>query len=279
MRNLWIFISKYNAFFLFVVFFVSSVVLIVSNNSFQQTSALNTSNQIIGNLYQRVDLWKSYFHLNETNKTLARENANLRALLKQSQFDHQVEKGAVLDTGREVRYRYIEARVINNSIHQINNYITLNRGSNHGIHKGMGVVSSRGVVGIVLHVSPHFSTVQSVLHSDTRISASLEKSDAFGSLVWGENNRDPKIAFLRDIPNHIPVVKGERVATSGYSLFPEGILIGKVVETGIESGESFFDIRVQLNNDFSTLQYVYVVTDDLATEKEAIEEKNKEHDG
>src|SRR5699024_7362330 len=155
----------------------------------------------------------------------------------------------------------------------------LNRGSRHGIQKGMGVVSSRGVVGIVLHVSPHFSTVQSVLHADTRISASLVRSNAFGSLVWGENNHDPRVAYLRDIPNHVPVVKGERVVTSGYSLFPEGILIGKVVETGVASGESFFDIRVELNNDFSTLQFVYVVTDDLAKEKAALEAENQREDG
>lgn len=276
MRNLWIFISKYNAFFLFIIFFVFSIVLVVTHNPFQQTAVFNTSNHIVGGLYQKVDLWKGYFSLNETNETLARENASLRALLKQSYFDGKVEKGAMLDSAREIRYRYIEARVINNSIHQKNNYITLNRGSLQGIEKGMGVISSRGVVGIVLHVSPHFSTVQSILHSDTRISASLEKSHAFGSLIWGDNNPDPGIAYLKDIPNHIPVVKGERVLTSGYSLFPEGILIGKVLETGIPSGESFFNIRIALNNDFSTLQYVYVVSDDLNREKEALEAENQE---
>ena len=278
MRNLWIFISKYNAFFLFIVFFVFSIILVVSYNPFQKTATLNTSNQFIGNIYAKVDLWKGYFSLNETNELLARENANLRALLKQSYFDTEVQAGTVRDTAREPRYRYIEARVINNSIHQKNNYITLNRGSAQGVERGMGVISSRGVVGIVLHVSPHFSTVQSVLHSDTRISASLENSHAFGSLVWGENNPDPKVAYLKDIPNHVPVTKGERVLTSGYSLFPEGILIGKVLETGIASGDSFFDIRLALNNDFSTLQYVYVVSDDLRGEQEALEAENQAED-
>src|SRR5690606_26997439 len=110
-----------------------------------------------------------------------------------------------------------------------------------------------------------------------KISSSLVNSNAFGSLVWGENNFDPKMAILKDIPNHIKVVKGEKVVTSGFSLFPEGILLGRVIEPNLESGDSFLNISVALEIDFASLQYVYVVTDNLADEKELLEEKSKEN--
>src|SRR5690606_19423389 len=242
MRNLWIFISRYSTFFLFILFFGISIILVIRNNSFQRASTLNSSNQLIGEAYQQVDFLKGYLSLNETNLKLARENAALRALLKSSNYDNDVTVNTIRDSLQEPEYSYIEARVINNSINQKNNYITVNRGSKHGIKKGMGVISPNGIVGIVLNVSKNFSTIQSLLHSDTRISASLANSKAFGSLVWGAQTHDPKKALLRDIPNHVKVAKNELVLTSGFSLFPPGIIIGRVLQTGLTSGSSFLDI-------------------------------------
>lgn len=270
MRNLWIFISKYNNFFLFILFFSTSVALIVKNNSFQRASALNSSNTLIGGVYQKIDNFTQYLNLKQTNKSLSEENAYLRSRLKSSLYSKLVEQDSVLDSLGETQYTYIVARVINNSIHQKNNYLTINRGSEEGISKGMGVISSHGIVGIVLNVSPHFATVQSLLHADTRVSASLANSKAFGSLVWGTENFDSRKAILKDIPNHVKVQAGEEVVTSGFSLFPSGISIGRVIGVG-KSGDSFLDIEVKLNNDFNTLQYVYVINDRLSQEKQQLE--------
>lgn len=277
MRNLWIFINRYSTFFLFILFFGVSFILTIKNNSFQRASALNSSNEIIGRAYEKIDYFKAYIALNETNSTLANENAALRALLKSSNYNNEVISRTITDTLLQPQYTYVEARVINNSVNQKNNYLTVNRGSKHGIKKGMGVISSSGVVGIVLNVSPNFSTVQSLLHADTKISASLSKSEAFGSLVWGQNAVDPQFAVLRDIPNHVQVEKGEQVVTSGFSLFPSGVVVGHVEETGITSGSSFLDIRIKLSNDFSTLRYVYIVIDKMSDEKEKLEEQNLEN--
>lgn len=274
MRNLWIFISKYNAFFLFILFFGVSFFFLIQRNSFQRTSVINSSNRLIGSIYERVNDWKSYFHLHEENALLIQENAALRASLKSSSYSNSLDSGTVLDSLQEVRYTYLGARVINNSLNLKNNVFTINRGRKHGIKEGMGVIASKGVAGIILHVSEHFSTVQSFLNSDTRISASLESSKAFGALIWGPNNHDPKTALLTDIPNHIQVQKGEKVITSGYSLFPEGIVMGTVTETGLKSGDSFLNIGVALNIDFTKLRYVYVVIDNLAEEKIELEEQS-----
>lgn len=270
MRNLWIFISKYNNFFLFILFFSICIALIVKNNSFQRASTFNSSNSFIGGIYQKVDDFTQYLNLKQTNKYLSEENAYLRSQLKTSKYSKLVEQDSVLDSLGQTQYTYIVSRVISNSIHQKNNYLTINRGSEEGIEKGMGVISSHGIVGIVLNVSPHFATVQSLLHADTRVSASLANSNAFGSLVWGTENYDSRKAILKDIPNHVKVRPGEEVVTSGFSLFPPGIAIGKVIKTG-KSGDSFLDIEIKLNNDFASLQYVYVIKDQFSGEKQQLE--------
>ncbi len=273
MRNLWIFISKYNAFFLFVIFLTLSCLLLVKNNSYQRASVWNSSNQLIGAAYERVNQFSSYLVLGRANDSLAAENARLRNQLKSSFFDNKIKQKSVTDTISQQQYTYIEARVVNNSIHRKNNYITINRGAKQGIKKGMGVISSSGIAGIILNVSENYATIQSLLHSDTRISASVRNN--IGSMVWGDGNYNPQLAILKDIPNHVRLKKGESVVTSGFSLFPAGIEIGKVSRTDVKSGDSFLNIEVNLSTDFTTLQYVYVVNNLLSKEQLLLEAQNK----
>ncbi len=274
MKNLWLILTKYNAFFLFIVFFGFAYYLVVQNNTFQRASAVNSSNQLVGGAYAKINGWRSYLHLSEDNALLAEENAKLKEQLQRLQAPDSLAQGTVVDSAENVQYHYIVAKVTNNSIHQKNNYITLDKGRIHGIKKGMGVISTSGIVGIILNVSDHFSTVQSLLHSETRISAALEDSKAFGSLTWGDSY-DAQIGTLKDIPNHVKVRKGEAVFTSGFSLFPPGIAIGNVLETGISGGDSFLDIKVELSTPFHNLQHVYVVDDLLAGERTELESQNE----
>ncbi|HWK58273.1 MAG TPA: rod shape-determining protein MreC [Parapedobacter sp.] len=277
MKNLWLILTKYNAFFFFVLFFTFAVYLVIQNNSFQRASAINSSNEFIGSAYARINAWQSYLHLRELNVQLAEENASLREQLQLLTAPDSVVSGAVTDSAGNIQYRYVVAKVTNNSIHQKNNYITLDKGRKHGIEKGMGVITSNGIVGIVLNVSAHFSTVQSLLHSETRVSAALEDSGAFGSLMWGDNY-NAQLGLLKDIPNHVKVREGEQVFTSGFSLFPPGILVGQVAQTGASGGDSFLDIHIKFSTQFHNLRQVYVVVDMLADEKETLESQS-ENDG
>lgn len=269
MRNLWIFISKYNAFFLFCVFFIISLALLLNNNSYQRAWTLNISNQFIGRIYEQTSYFKNYLQLEEVNRSLALENARLKNELKSSFMTDRAEKHVVTDSLKRQQYTYIVARVVNNSIHQQNNYIVINRGTKHGIERGMGVTGPSGIVGIVRDVSENFARIQSLLHSESRFSAMVDGS--IGSLVWDGGNMSSKIATLKDVPSHVKVKPGDAITTSGYSLFPMGLPIGKVKRTGLKGGNSFLDIEVALSTDFSSVQYVYVVNNLLAKEQQAIE--------
>jgi len=276
MRNLWIFISKYNAFFLFVIFFILSLTLVFQKNPYQRASALNSSNQVIGQIYERVNYWKSYLTLKQVNDSLVAENVRLRRQLKSSFANDSVEQKFVNDTLTRQQYTYIVAQVVNNSVHQKNNFLTINRGSRQGVTEGMGVMCPSGIVGIVRGVSENYARIQSLLHSETKISASIAGTNAFGTLVWGDGNFDPQKAVLLDIANHIIVRRGDKIVTSNLSvLFPPGIPIGQVLNTGIKGGNNFMDVSVKLNTDFATLQYVYVINNLRAAEQETLEKRVK----
>ena len=275
MRNLWRFISNYNAFFLFIIFFTASIILLVRNNDFQRASTLNSSNQIIGNIYSQVNNITKYLHLDVVNDSLAKENARLRNMLPSSFFSDSLKTELIKDTIHRVQYQYIEAEVINKTVTSRNNYLTINKGSVHGIKKGMGVIGPSGVVGIVWNVSQDFASIQSVLHEDTRITSSVAETPYFGPLMW--NGKDPNIVTLSDIPNQLHIKKGMKVITSGLGrIFPKGIPVGSIVASGIKGGGNFMDINVNLATDFYSLQHVYVIKNFFAEEQATLEAQNKE---
>ena len=272
MRNLWIFIGRYNAFFFFIIFFTIGIILTVKNNAYQRSIALNSTNEVVGSAYERLNVLKRYLNLGQVNDSLVLENAKLKTeLLNLSNIDSS-KTTVVKDTVNNQQYTLLSAKVIKNSINQQNNIITINRGSLDGIAKDMAVISTqRGVVGFILDVSPHLATIRSLLHKDTPISISIKKNNAFGSLVWGDGNSDYRKAFVKEIPNHYKIVVGDTVITSGSGGFPRGIEVGKVSSTKTSTGDMTLEVR--LFNDFSTLQYVYIVKDRLAQEQKILETK------
>ncbi|WP_214071453.1 rod shape-determining protein MreC [Mucilaginibacter sp. dw_454] len=275
MRNLLIFITKYNAFFLFIIFEVIALVIYIKYNSFQKATFINSSNQVTGNLYQQVGNFKSYLHLQDVNDSLARENARLRNQLKTSFYVDSAAKHKVVDTVYKQQYEYIDAAVINNSINRRNNYLTINKGSRAGVAKGMGVICPQGVVGKVVFVGAHFSVVQSLLHKETVISAALAGTKDLGSFIWGDN-LDPHVGLLYDVLNSASPRLGQQVVTSDLSLFPAGVPIGKISNLHSKNAKgSFLNMDVILAVDFSKLQYVYVVNNKLAAEQLGLEAQQK----
>ncbi len=274
MRNLWIFINRYNAFFFFIIFFAIGVILAVKNNSYQRSVTVNSTNEIVGNVYQNLNVWRKYLNLGSVNDSLAAENAKLRTEILSLQHIDSTKQVTVTDTANIPQYTYLSARVIKNSITLRNNVITINKGSADGIAPYMPVISpGKGVVGLVMDVSEHLATVRSLLHKDTKISVNIKKSDALGSLVWGVGNADITRAFVKEVPNHFKVNVKDTIVTSGFSSFPPGIPVGSVTNSSVSTGDNFMSIEIKLFNDFSTLQYVYVILDKYAPEQKELEAK------
>ena len=274
MQPLLRFLLKYYNTFLFFLLEILAFVLIVNNNYYQQSVYVSASNSISGKMYELYNGVTQYFSLKATNKILAEENAQL--LSKQIgaflRTDNKV--FVVNDTLYQQEYNFISAKVISNSINRVNNYLTLNKGYKSGIKKNMGVISSKGIVGIVRDVTENFCSVTSILHSKSRISAKLKKGNNLGTIIW--NGTDHKIATLKDVPTHVKVSIGDTVISSGFSLmFPEGIIIGTVYSYDINKGKDFLDIKVKLFIDLNSISYVYIITNLMKNELNELEARSQ----
>jgi len=272
MRNLWIFLSRYNAFFFFIIFFTVGIILTIRNNSYQRSVTLNSTNEIVGTAYKRLNVIKRYLNLTQVNDSLAKENAALKTQLLAIASIDSTQIAKVKDSVNHQQYTLIAAKVIKNSVTLTNNIITINQGAKDGIVKDMAVISpNKGVVGFIQNVSENFATIRPLLNQATAISVVLKRDNAFGSLVWGDDNFDYRKAQVKEIPNHYKVKVGDTIVTSGFGGFPKGIEVGKVTNTRISTGDSFMTLEIALFNNFSTLQFVYVVKDKFADEVKSLQ--------
>lgn len=270
MRNLIFFVYKYYVFLMFFTLEILAFVLIYRFNNYQKASFVNYTTGVTSSFYNRVSDVESYFKLRTVADSLQRENARLHNLLLTSYYQNNLTTKTINDSVYKQQYTYLAARVVNNSVTKRNNYITINRGRLHGVMPEMAVISESGIVGIVLNVSDHYATVLSFLNNNCKISAKLERTQAFGSLVW--DGKDPRYARLLDVNKHVPIKVNDLVITSNYStIFPEGIPIGRISDFSLDAGDNFHTIQVQLFTDFSTLSTVYVINNLLKNEQKNLE--------
>lgn len=266
MRNLLQFISKRHVLLLFILLEFFSFLLIVQNNHFRRAAFINSTNGVTANAFSTVYHWQDYFSLKSANQELANENANLKSLLSQQNSNDSIASNYPHD--------YLPAVVINNSVAKRNNYLTLDKGSAHGVKKGMGVITTHGVIGIVKETSKHFSSVLSVLHSKSKVSVVLQKNHYFGSLEW--KGYDYQKAIVKDIPSHVDLAIGDTVLTSGYStIFPTQIPVGVISAVNTKPSKNFHDLELTFLEDFKQLKYVYITQSALNTEQNILETDNE----
>ena len=150
------------------------------------------------------------------------------------------------------------ASIIKNSYSEPDNYITIDKGRADSVDQDMGVITSRGILGIVEKASRNYASVQSILNSKSNINAKLAGTDYFGSLTW--DSRDYQLVQLEDIPRLVPLQEGDTIVTGAMSsIFPENILIGTIERFSLTESQSFYQIDVRLFNDMTNLKQVYLI--------------------
>ena len=265
MRNLLEFLSKYYHWLLFAVLEVTSFVLIFQFNSYQGSVWFTSANAVVGKLYELESSVESFFSLTKVNKDLTLRNFYLERQVNQlSRLYYDLTKDTTIAERNELeflsRYKLIPANVVSNSVDRNDNLMTIDRGSKDGVEKDMGVACGNGVVGVVYLVSDHYSIVMPVLNYHSRISCSIRRRGYFGYLKW--QGGDANIAYVEDVPRHAKFKRGDWVETSGYSsIFPPGVLVGKIIEVYNSRDGLSYRLKVQLTTDFGNVRDVCVISD------------------
>ena len=247
MQNLLKILLRYSNFLVFIALEVAAFILISLNNAYPRSSVLSTANQVVAWQNEVVSDICSYFSLRSQNEQLAEENVALR---------NQI---CAIDSAQSrEQIQYLSAKAVQMTTNELNNYITINRGSRDGVERGQGVRNHDGVVGIVRTVGRNYSVVLPLINTHTHLSCRFKKNDYTGTLQW--DGKDNRFALLADVAAHMVVNPGDTIITSGLTpVFPEGIPVGIVESSQLKEGDSYLTIRVRLHTDFKRLKYVEVV--------------------
>ncbi|MBQ8968442.1 MAG: rod shape-determining protein MreC [Bacteroidaceae bacterium] len=262
-------IEQWGHWIVFLLLEVASLVLLFRFSAYQASVWFTQANALVGQVLEWESGIIAYAHLGELNQQLTETNLEL-----QQEVDVLRHQLAVLEhdssyterlLARQIAdCRRIPAQVINNSVRDRDNLITINRGTLDGVRNEMGVLCGTGIVGIVCQTGDHYAIVLPVLNSNSSISCRLKSTEYFGYLKW--NGGSPLRAFIDDIPRHAKVRKGELVETSGYSsVFPAGIFVGRVKRVLNSDDGLSYKLEIQLSTDFARLRDVVVIEGGLNT--------------
>lgn len=280
MKNLINFIFKNVHWLLFLLLVSLSILLIVNNNRFQRSKYLAIALEVSGRLYSASASVESYMNLREENTNLMRKIADLENTVHA--YERQIELLSDTSSGRKIEvdsahfiiYTFTSAKVVNNSISRIENYILLNKGSEDGIKPDMGVMSHQGIVGVIMRVSPHFSLVIPVLNPKFRPSGRVKSNNYFGPLIW--DGKDARYTYLQELPRHINFEINDTVVTSGFSgIFPGGLPVGKIVDSMKQKNDNYTSLKIELFANFHTLTDVLIIKNNYREEQQNLQKVNK----
>jgi rod shape-determining protein MreC len=250
------FIIRNKTFLLFLLLFSISLIFTIQSHSYHKSKFINSANFLTGGVYNYISNVNRYFSLKKQNEILTQENKQLKSVLYNSKYKKELIYIDSLSFNHT--YKFTQGLVLKNSYSSTKNILLLNKGLSDSIKQDFGVISSKGIVGIIDNTSKHYSTILSILHTSSKISAQLKKTNHFGTLTW--NGVSPFFVQLVDIPKIAPVIVGDTIVTSGRSsIFPKGIPVGTIHDFKLDAAENYYEINIKLFNDMTNIEYVYII--------------------
>ncbi len=250
------FILRNKTFLLFLLLFALSLVFTIQSHSYHKSKFINSANFLTSGVYNSMNNISVYFSLKSQNQILAEENNHLKSLLfnaenkKDSTYIDSVSYGK--------KYKLTTGSIIKNSYTATDNVLLVNKGRKDSIKPDFGVITSKGIVGIIGETSNNYATIISILNTTSSISARLKTTNHIGSLVW--DGKSPNKMQLIDVEKAAPVTEGDTIVTSGRSsIFPKGIPIGTVVRFKLDEAENYYEIDLLLFNDMTNIEYVHII--------------------
>ncbi len=244
----------------FILLEIAALGMLRHGDSLQDLFISRAAHGFLGYFWGVSENIADYASLRTENRHLAEEILRLTETI--TRLEEEAAAAAACDsadytTAWRGKYEFIPAEVIKNSVNKQHNYLIIGKGSDDGVRPQTGIITSRGVIGIVDAVSRHYSYAISFLNSDSSISARIGKDGAAGPMAW--DGKGSGNALLREIPLQVKFEEGDTVYTSGFStIFPPDIPIGRITGSRIVNGATF-EIKVSLFQDFSSVRHVCLV--------------------
>lgn len=277
------FLRRIHVVLLFIIIEAIALNYYAHSSFYTQAKILSRANSVVGGLQRSVFSVKHFFRLRSENEILSARVAELENRLalyqeRESNIATDTLSLALVDSTyveQFTQYTYLPARIISNTINRNRNFITLNRGRQHGIMADMAVITPDGsMVGYVADCSDSYSVVISILNTDFTTSGKISGDEHFGSITW--SGHTPHKVQMSELTKYAEFEIGAPVVSSGLShIFPEGVKIGYVESFKENENQTSFDVVVRLAADMTKISNVLVIGNNGYVEATELEDRVK----
>tara|TARA_B100000524_G_scaffold88371_2_gene41285 strand:+ start:2132 stop:2956 length:825 start_codon:yes stop_codon:yes gene_type:complete len=268
MKNIILLIQKYKNFLFFLFLeFIALFFLFSATNNYHHYNYLSSSNSISAGLFNLQYSMTSYFSLREINNQLLVENAKLKNQLLNKDLVVGRKYIKHKDTTYKKNYLFKEVRVINSQYKFYKNNLIINAGINSGVQIKSGLIGTKGLLGIVTNVSSNYASIRPIINPDFGLKVLHENSNSWGDLIWIPEQNSFNNVYVKNIPIYTEVKEGDFFITSGAEgLFPRGVIIGRTLSIKENIEKQTLNIKVKLEEDFSSLKVGFVVKNQFKNE-------------
>lgn len=260
---------------IFIILEIAALGMLSRSSTLQNIWLNRASHKAMAAIWGNGEKVKNFFTMEKRMEEIVEENFRLEQQLRAYKFNDALNtESENAPVSANASFKYIPATIVRISNNTAHNYIILNKGSADGVKPRSGIISSKGILGIVSAVDEHYSYGLTLMNTNVSISARLKDSKYLAPVVW--DGIHDNVAIMKDLPLHHEISKGDTVVTSGFSsIFPPDIPIGTAGD-GVLIDGSFHNIKVNLFQDFSTVKYATIVENLDREEISAIEAKGEE---
>lgn len=239
----------------FIILEVAALCLLINSSTTRQIWMFTCFNSAKAVIWGPVDKVRNYLHLAKENERLAEDNLLLtRKLLDERNSLRSEMSKWTKALGPE--YDVMPANIVTMATGSQHNYVIVDRGKRDSVEVNDGIITSKGVVGVITNVGERYSYALSYANQQMTISAKAGENNYVGSVKWSGKRSDESV--LSGIPLHANIENSDIVYTSGFSsIFPPDIPIGVII--GKESDESMSSFTIRLFEDFAKIQHVFIV--------------------
>lgn len=257
MKKFGLFIFQIKEYLVLTLAIIISLVLIFSNDNSQIRFLRGIAIGSFGTIQSGFSAIPNIFEIQNENKFLREANIKLSneiANLKEAKLEN-IRLTKLLNLKKLNNFGVISGKIVNKSLIQIRNTITINIGENEGAKVNMPVITDDGLVGRIVATSNNYSIAQIILNKELKITVKCQRSRADGIL----NFDGFQALTVMNVPKSADVNIGDLFITSEYSNhFPAGIPVGTVIESG-NLDNLFKKVVIKPAVNFETLEEVFVL--------------------
>lgn len=137
---------------------------------------------------------------------------------------------------------------------------TLNVGQLDGVALHDPVITEAGLVGYISEIAPTYSKVTTVLSPDLKAGGKDSRTQDEGIISGRADLSIDDKCYLYNLQRDCTVSIGDYIVTAGGSVFPKGLVVGKVSDIRQQSKDSSLYAVIDSTVDFDELRDVMVIT-------------------